>query len=148
MDSVCAPSTHEDGHPYQIIGTKTPMVLNEEQSHQLEDAINKIYCEYEGHSEKDKEDKVPIETLFGEGYRVYEGNNRHEDLMRTMESLIQRNRGILSEDETKSLAHRWNQEHCRPPLDDKEFEKQWYAQKSLFVKQQQQTKKEKKTRRR
>jgi hypothetical protein len=130
----CAPSTHEDGHPYQIIGTKTPMVLNEEQSHQLEDAINKIYCEYEGYSEKDKENKVPIETLFGEGYRVYEGNNRHEDLMRTMESLIQRNRGILSEDETKSLAHSWNQKHCNPPLNDKEFERQWLCAKRFIGK--------------
>src|SRR4051794_26307722 len=105
------------------------MVLNEEQSHQLEDAINKIYGEYDGNYEKDKENKVPIETLFGEDYRVYEGNNRHEDLMRTMESLIQRNRGILSEDETKSFAHIWNQKHCSPPLDDKEFEKQWLCAK-------------------
>jgi hypothetical protein len=54
--------------------------------------------------------------------------------MRTMESLIQRNRGILSEDETKSLAHRWNQKHCNPPLDDKEFERQWLCAKRFIGK--------------
>jgi hypothetical protein len=131
---VCPPSIHQNGYPYQIIGTKEIQVLNVGKTRGLEDALNRIYDKHEGHLENDKENKVPIETLFGEDYRVYEGNNRHEDLMRTMESLIQRNRGILSEDETKSYAHSWNQKHCSPPLDDKEFEKQWLCAKRFIGK--------------
>ena len=43
----CTPSIHKDGQPYQIIGAKTPAVLDKEESEQLENAINKIYNKYE-----------------------------------------------------------------------------------------------------
>ena len=36
-----------------------------------------------------------------------------------------RNKDILSKEKIKVLAYEWNQEHCDPPLDNKEFEKQW-----------------------
>jgi len=120
----CTPSIHKDGQPYQIIGTKTPTVLDKEESEQLENAINKIYREYEGNSKKNKENRIPIENLFKEDYRVIEGNNRHEDLLRVMESHIARNKKIFTEG-IKGSCYNWNQKHCDPPLDDKEFEKQW-----------------------
>ena len=49
-----------------------------------------------------------------------------------MDSLLARNRGILSPNKIKELAYDWNQEHCIPPLDDREFEKEW-KQSSIFV---------------
>jgi hypothetical protein len=42
-----------------------------------------------------------------------------------MESLIVRNLKILSLDNIKPLARTWNEAHCSPPLEDKEFENQW-----------------------
>ena len=69
--------------------------------------------------------QTPIEDLFKEDYRVSEGHNRHEALLRVMESLIVRNCGILSSDRIKELATEWNKKHCSQRLDDKEFEKQW-----------------------
>jgi len=42
-----------------------------------------------------------------------------------MESYISRNRDVLSEEQTKQLSNEWNEQHCLPPLDDREFEKQW-----------------------
>ena len=71
--------------------------------------------------------KIPIEKLFEPKFEIPEGHNRHEGLLRVMESLIQRNKEILSEDKIKELAFEWNKEHCDPPLDDNEFENQWYA---------------------
>ena len=130
----CSPSIHRDGQPYQIIGTKTPTVLDKEQSEYLEDAINKIYSKYEGNSKKNRENRLPIENLFKGEYKVSEGNNRHEDLLRVMESYIIRNRKILTEEEIKKWAHVWNQEHCKPPLDNKEFEKQWVCAKKFISK--------------
>jgi len=53
-------------------------------------------------------------------------------LLRAMDSLLARNRGILSPNKIKELAYDWNQEHCIPPLDDREFEKEW-KQSSIFV---------------
>ena len=67
----------------------------------------------------------PIQELFKPDFTIFEGHNRHEALMRVMESLIARNYSILSLEEIKPLAQQWNQKHCSPPLDDKEFEKQW-----------------------
>ena len=42
-----------------------------------------------------------------------------------MDSLISRNKAILSLEEIRQLSRKWNEKHCLPPLDDIEFEKQW-----------------------
>lgn len=122
----CTPSFHKDGYRYEIIGTTVPAVLNAEQSQELENRINQIYAKYSSPSlQQRKNDQIPIKELFKSDFIIHEGNNRHESLLRVMESLIQRNKNILSEDEIKKLSQEWNQKHCVPPLDDKEFEKQW-----------------------
>ena len=68
---------------------------------------------------------IPIDELFKADTIILEGHNRHEAVLRISESLIQRNKKILSLDKIKKLAYEWNQQHCKPPLDDKEFERQW-----------------------
>ena len=77
---------------------------------------------------------LPIQDLFKPDFTIFEGHNRHEALMRTMESLIARNSSILSLEEIKPLARQWNQKHCSPPLDDKEFEKQWACATDFIAK--------------
>jgi putative DNA primase/helicase len=78
---------------------------------------------------------IPIEDLFREDFRIYEGHNRHKALMRYMESLIVRNRGgVLSEDQIIQLSHEWNDKHCVPPLDDIEFNKQYRCAKKFTSK--------------
>jgi hypothetical protein len=53
-----------------------------------------------------------------------------------MDSLIKRNADILEgSEEIKEVACKWNKNHCRPPLDDIEFEKQW-KQTTKFMRQQ------------
>ena len=51
-----------------------------------------------------------------------------------MESLIARNSSILSSEEIKPIARQWNLKHCSPPLDDKEFEKQWTCATDFIAK--------------
>lgn len=38
---------------------------------------------------------------------------------------MKRNNGILTIEQIKDLASEWNNQHCDPPLDNKEFDKQW-----------------------
>lgn len=57
--------------------------------------------------------------------KICEGHNRHEALLRVMASLMKRNNGILTIEQIKDLASEWNNQHCDPPLDNKEFDKQW-----------------------
>ena len=77
---------------------------------------------------------APIQDLFKPDFTIFEGHNRHEDLMRIMESLIARTSSILSLEEIKPLAQQWNMKHCSPPLDDKEFEKQWKCATDFIAK--------------
>ncbi|WP_458718827.1 bifunctional DNA primase/polymerase [Candidatus Nitrosocosmicus sp. R] len=129
----CSPSVHKNGAPYQIIGTSTPTVLNKEHSVNLEYSIDEIYEDFGIALPSDN--KIAIEELFKPDFEVREGNNRHLVLMRVMESLIGKLRNIYSEEMIKCLTIEWNEEHCKPPLDDKEFEKQWdCAKKYIFQK--------------
>jgi hypothetical protein len=79
--------------------------------------------------------KIPIQELFKEDTIIYEGNNRHEAVLRIMESLLKRNYGVLTEDQVKQLSQEWNQKHCNLPLNEIEFEKQWKAATRFIGKQ-------------
>jgi hypothetical protein len=57
-------------------------------------------------------------------------------LLRVNESLISRNSSILSEVELKKISHNWNLEHCAPPLNEIQEEKQWKDAKSFIKKQE------------
>ena len=118
-----SPSIHQNGHPYQILGTKEPDIVDDFVKH-----INNICIKYsipylDGNDNANG--LIPIQDLFKPDFTIFEGHNRHEALMRAMESLIARNSGILSIEEIKQLAQQWNLNHCSPSLDNKEFEKQW-----------------------
>jgi hypothetical protein len=114
------PSIHKNGEPYQIIGTLDPVIADDFVNH-IDNICRKYSIPYLGGNGT----QVPIRDLFKSSFTIFEGHNRHEALMRAMESLLARNLGILSHDQIKSLAREWNDQHCSPPLDDKEFQKQW-----------------------
>jgi D5 N terminal like/Bifunctional DNA primase/polymerase, N-terminal len=122
------PSIHKNGQPYEIIGTLEPIIVDDFVFH-INDICKKYDIPYldgngDGHG-GDSSTQIPIQDLFQEDFVVVEGHNRHEALLRAMDSLIARNYGILSLAEIKSIARGWNDQHCKPPLDDREFEKQW-----------------------
>ena len=127
--AFCSPSLHQDGTRYEIIGTKEPKTCGKE----VEDLLLEIYKKYNLGINKDNQ-KVSIEKLFEKDFVIFEGHNRHEGLLRAMESFISRTKKILSEEKIKKLAIEWNQEHCKPPLDDKNFEKQWLCAKKFIEK--------------
>jgi hypothetical protein len=119
-----SPSIHKNGHPYQIMGTREPRIVDDFVQH-LDNIFKKYNIQYLDAANGIGKEKIPIEDLFKEDFTIVEGHNRHEALMRIMESLIARNSDILSLDKIGKLAMEWNKKHCSPPLDDKEFEKQW-----------------------
>ena len=63
---------------------------------------------------------IPIAELFKPDTVIYEGNDRHRELLRASTSLIRRNRDILPLEKIKQFAMEWNQIHCRRPLDNRE----------------------------
>jgi hypothetical protein len=135
--AYCTPSVHKNGHRYQILGTTSPVKLTDDQAKRMMEYINTVcknydlhYLEYDNGNGKSL---TPIPDLFRDEYVIVAGNNRHEALLRVMDSLIRRNYGVLDPDEIKEIAYKWNQKHCQPPLDDKEFEKQWKGSAKFIV---------------
>jgi hypothetical protein len=121
----CTPSIHKNGHPYRIIGTQDPVIADDMVEH-IDNICRKYSIPYlEAANHGNGKALQPIQDLFKPDFSIFEGHNRHEALMRAMESLIVRNSGILTLEEIKLLAKQWNLKHCSPPLDDIEFEKQW-----------------------
>lgn len=124
---------HKNGHRYEVRGTSEIKVLDKEKSAKLENALDEIYVKF-GKS-NNQNGLIPIDNLFQNDFVVEEGNNRHLALLRVCESLIKRLKGLCEEKEIKELASNWNTEHCNPPLDDEEFEKQWKDAKKFLVKE-------------
>ena len=119
------PSIHKNGQPYQIIGVHDPVIADDFVTH-IDNICKRYSIPYlDGNGNGNGNTQVPIQDLFKSGFTIIEGHNRHEALMRAMESLLARNSSILSYDQIKSLAREWNSQHCSPPLNDQEFEKQW-----------------------
>lgn len=126
--AFCCPSLHKNGYNYEIIEKLEPKTFGNE----IENKLVEIYDKY--NLQVDKNGEVPINKLFEKNCKIHQGHNRHEALLRVMESLFQRNKKILSLEEIKQLSRNWNFQHCQPPLDEKEFEKQWHdAQKFIEV---------------
>jgi len=118
--AFCSPSLHKDGYPYEIIGTTLPKTCGKE----VEDRLFEIYRKYNLNID-DNNRQIPISKLFEDDFVISEGHNRHEGILRVMESLISRNKSTLSKEKIKELAYDWNQEHCKPSLDDNEIKRQW-----------------------
>ncbi|MGD1837822.1 MAG: hypothetical protein ACPKPY_07165 [Nitrososphaeraceae archaeon] len=120
----CSNSPHKNGSNYQIIGTLEPQVFEawgiKEQISIICDKYNISY-----NLKRSNNNLIPIKDLFESETKILEGHNRHEALLRVMESLLQRNRGIMTLEEIKEHARKINQRLCVPPLNDIEFEKQW-----------------------
>jgi WD40 repeat protein/bifunctional DNA primase/polymerase-like protein len=128
--AYCTPSVHKKGQRYQIIGTARPVKLSEDQARRMIENIDNNICKKHGLHYLDYDDGsgnalVPMTDLFRDEYVIVANHNRHGALLRVMESLIKRLYGLYRPDEIRELAYKWNQKHCQPPLDDKEFEKQW-----------------------
>jgi hypothetical protein len=128
--SFSSPSFHKNGQRYQIVSNcKVPITLDEHAAEQMKQHLDSICCKYSlpylALQNSDGKSLTPIVDLFKDEFVILENHNRHEALLRVVESLIKRNYDILKPSDIRELAYKWNQQHCKPPLDDGEFEKQW-----------------------
>lgn len=133
--AYCTPSPHKNGSNYEIIGTIEPETIDDIEGH-----IDVICKKYEiPYLDRNGNGKslIPIEELFKPETKILEGHNRHEGILRLMESLIAHNRKIAPFDTIKKWARDENLRLCEPPLDKNEFEKQWNAALQFIEKKNQ-----------
>jgi Bifunctional DNA primase/polymerase, N-terminal len=125
----CTPGFHKSGYRYEFVGLDEPVTLTLGQADEFEkhidDICRKYGLTYLGDGNGNISRNMPIEELFKPEARILEGHNRHEALLRVMESLIARNASILYLEQIRNLAREWNEQHCLPPLDNRGFERQW-----------------------
>jgi hypothetical protein len=121
----CAYSPHKNGSNYRIIGTLKPEVF---EASKVEERISRVCKKYGipyGISNNiSNGSQIPIIDLWKPETTILEGHNRHLELLRIIESLLQNNKKMPL-DMIKQMAQFWNQKHCDPPLDEIEFNRQW-----------------------
>ncbi len=122
-------SPRKDGHNYEIIGgLPNPDKLTEwdELELHIDEVFNRFgipYLERKGRA--DGSNLTPIHELFKTETRILKGNNRHEGILREMDSILARNRAVVPLETMRKWAWDENLRLCEPPLDEIEFEKQW-----------------------
>lgn len=121
-----------------IIGTYSPIILGDVETVEWQEHVNIICKKYglivgNSNGKSQSQNQIPIHTLFEEDFTVYEGHNRHEAISRVMESLIKRTHGILSLKQIVDICKDWNNIHCSPPLDEREFQKQWKSAEEFII---------------
>ena len=130
---VVSPSTHKDGHPYEIIGTKDPVVLSELQALQLKQHINQIcirngvpYLEKTGNLRVDAKLKRMIQKLeIDESIEIAEGQ-RNDMLIAVADSILFNHSHKFSEEKLRKYFEVINDQLCKPePLDDRELNQLW-----------------------
>jgi Bifunctional DNA primase/polymerase, N-terminal len=143
--AYCWPSYHKDGHRYEIIGTNEPVVMNPGEAHGFMDHLDAICRKHKlkylkdssssvsAYGEYGESDSQGADELFQVDVKIYEGHNRHLAVLRACDSLLRKFHRDFSEDEIREMAWNWNEKHCEPPLDDKEFEKQWQQSKKWIA---------------
>jgi len=86
----CSPSINIGGWPYEIIGINTPTILTEQQANEFEPHIDNIFrkygVKYLATENRESKSTISIYDLFRTDTKIYEGHNRHEALLRVMES--------------------------------------------------------------
>jgi hypothetical protein len=129
---MVSPSIHQDGHPYEIIGTKDPEVLTELQAHELMQHINQIcirngveYLTKTGNSRLDGKLKKMIQKMtIDTSIEITEGQ-RNDILIAVADSILFNHSHKFSEDRLRKYFDDTNEQICKPPLDDKEVEQLW-----------------------
>ena len=114
-------SMHENGYRYEFVNGIENAALCDEFPEQINNVCKKYGLEYLDENGNGKGD-IPITELFKPDTIIYDGNNRHKEVLRVADSLINRNKAILPLDEIKQIVMTFNQGHCRPPLDNRELD--------------------------
>ena len=119
----CSPSYHKNGYPYQIVGTKEIQVLDVKETEKLEIAIIQIYQKYGIKSNNSIPCLPSIKEMDRDDYEVHEGNNRHLNVLRRVDSWYGDSNRKLTYDELFARAQQWNNIHCNKPLEDGDISK-------------------------
>jgi hypothetical protein len=139
--SFSPPSYHKHGHPYEAKKKIVPGTLNITQASKLmltlDFELSKFGINYligTAFRKGSKKSMPSMEEMRKPEFKVTQGHNRHECVLRIFESNLFTKTGIWNDQQIKDDGIKWNQEHCVPPLSDKQIEGQWNDAKVFYEK--------------
>jgi hypothetical protein len=139
--SFSPPSYHKYGHPYEAKKKIVPKTLSIIQASKLmltlDFELSKFGINYligATFRKGSKKSMPSMEEMRKPEFKVTQGHNRHECVLRIFESNLFTKTGIWNDQQIKDDGIKWNQEHCVPPLSDKQIEGQWNDAKVFYEK--------------
>jgi putative DNA primase/helicase len=130
--AFCSPSIHQAGHPYEIIGTTEPAVLNAKQAREMMQHINLICLKFavpyfENDSKFSRLKPMIQRLIIDPTLRIPEGE-RHLTMLSVADSLLIRHsgKGKKLESQLKEFFIQINDTLCNPePLPENEINSIW-----------------------
>jgi len=152
---MVSPSIHQDGHPYEIIGTKDPCILTELQAQELIQHINQICIrngvEYltkiAGSGKLNTKLKQMCKKLVIDKSVTIDEGQRNDMLIAIADSILLRHSTRHSEEYLRELFEKINKQLCKPPLDGRELDSIWQRASNFTEKIKEEQKQADKTKR-
>lgn len=113
------PNINKNGVRYRIKKVENILELDESRRQHIDNICTKYNLKYLANYNGGN-GKIPMSELSKEDIIIYEGHNRHEAILRKMESFIRLNYPTTPLEEIKDWSKLRNHKHCNPPLDDRE----------------------------
>ena len=129
-----APSIHQDGYPYEVLGVKEPILCDEFEIH-LDNIFRKYNIEYLKQNNNNNNSKLPdplrqlillLEIPRDFQFRIHEGS-RHNTMISFANALLFKYRfdTNVNNDELKNFFYEVNNKICIPPLPENEIKRIW-----------------------
>jgi hypothetical protein len=123
------PSYHKSGYQYEPSKKIAPKTMSIEHASKfmltLDFELSKCGINYlidTAFSKGSRKSMPSMEDMRKPDFKIRQGHNRHECVLRIFESNLFTKTGIWTEQQIKENGIKWNQEHCIPPLTDKQIE--------------------------
>ena len=128
---MCSPTVHKDGHPYKIIGTNEPLLLDDQQSKDLENQIVRIY-DTQNPKAANVNSNLPSELrLVAKTLKIGKNSTKISEGCRS-NTLISFVRIVLNYhykkkdiQDLREFVAEVNQKLCDPPLSEDELRSIW-----------------------
>lgn len=115
------PSIHANGSRYEIIGIRELLLRNNIEQ-DIDDICSNYNIPYLSQAKNGKS-LIPMSELIKDDTIIHEKHNRHEAVMRYMESKKIKNKEFTDSQILESGLV-WNNTHCKPPLSLEQMNKQ------------------------
>ena len=116
----CTPSIHKDGHQYQFLNQRVPVVADD-MERIIDDILSKYDIEYLSNTDKRIRN---VQRQSDDSKAIHEGS-RHNELLREINAKLHSHIRLKSLEEIKQMCIAYNNLYCKPPYPRNQFERIW-----------------------